>query len=132
MAFHTRLILVKVTPETLKIKQPQIENSNAIQNVTSKSNDLLYRASLRYLRENEINLQTASRSDGALHVVYAQSQYSNPALSAGRTIAILNDIAPNNITSLQVSEINGGLGMFTASIDRENYNRYKSFNVTSL
>lgn len=130
--FSYRINLGKSNPRNIKKnKQPQIENSNAIQNVTSKSNDLLYRASLRYLRENEINLQTASRSDGALHVVYAQSQYSNPALSAGRTMAILNDIAPNNITSLQVSEINGGLGIFTASIDRENYNRYKSFNVTS-
>ena len=83
------------------------------------------------MRDNDIHLQKASIENETLDVVYAQSMYRDPALSVGRTISILDDISPDTIKQFKVSEINGGMGMFSANIDRETFQRYERFNTAS-
>ena len=127
--FSYRLSLGGKNPRNIeKVKQAKIKNSDQIKIVTAKSDELLYKASLKYLRDNDIHLQKASIEDETLEVVYAQSLYRDPALSVGRTISILDDISPDTIKQFKVSEINGGMGMFSANIDRETFQRYKRFN----
>lgn len=130
--FSYRLSLGEKNAQKIKkIKQAKVENSEIVKRVTSKSDDLLYKASLKYLRENGVNLQKATKRDGSLEIVYAQSLYSNPALSSGRVMSILDDISPKSITHFKVSEVNGGMGIFSASIDRDQFQRLKRFNVTT-
>ena len=129
--FSYRLSLGKKNPRNIeKVKQPEIKDSDLIKIVTAKSDDLLYKASLKYLRDNDIHLQKASIDNETLNVVYAQSMYGDPALSVGRTLSILDDISPDSIKEFTVSEINGGMGMFSANIDREAFQRYKRFDTT--
>ncbi len=130
--FSYRLSLGGKNPRNIeKVKQPKIKNSDQIKIVTAKSDDLLYKASLKYLRDFDIHLQKASIENETLDVVYAQSMYRDPALSVGRTMSILDDISPDTIKQFKVSEINGGMGMFSANIDRETFQRYKRFNTSS-
>ena len=130
--FSYRLSLGGKNPRNIeKVKQAKIKNSDQIKIVTAKSDDLLYKASLKYLRDNDIHLQKASIENETLDVVYAQSMYRDPALSVGRTISILDDISPDTIKQFKVSEINGGMGMFSANIDRETFQRYERFNTAS-
>ena len=103
-------------------KQPriQVENAQIIKKITARSNENLYKASLLYLSKDQINLQKASISDdGKLDIVISQSKYRNPVIASGRTINILDSIAPNNIKSFKVSEINGSLGMYSVEILRD-------------
>ena len=130
--FSYRLSLGKKNPRNIeKVKQTEIKDSDLIKIVTAKSDDLLYKASLKYLRDNDIHLQKASIDNETLNVVYAQSMYRDPALSVGRTLSILDDISPDSIKEFTVSEINGGMGMFSANIDREAFQRYKRFDTTA-
>jgi hypothetical protein len=106
-----------------KEKQPRISNSNAIKIVTSRSDQNLYRGALKYLSDEKIFLQHASINDNELEVIFAQGKYRNPVIASGRTLSILDQIAPNNITSFKVHEINGGIGLYSISINRDAFNR---------
>ena len=130
-SYHLGLGAGKNPQKKKKIKQPDTENSRAVRNVTGRSDDLLYRGTLKYLRDNGIALQQATRKDNSLEVVYSQSAYIDPALSAGRVMKVLDEISPDSISHFKVAEVNGGLGMFSASINRDDYQRYKNFNKTS-
>lgn len=119
----------------LKIrKQPplKIQNNELVKVVTARSENNIYRASLKYLSDDGISLQKASIENNELKVVYAQSKYRSFSRSSGRVIDILDQISPESITSFNVSEINGGLGMGSVYIDRESFKRYKQFNTPEL
>ena len=111
-------------------KQPRLEiaNNDLVKVVTNRSESNLYRASLKYLRDDGINLQKASINENTLEVVYAQSKYRNFSRSSGRVIDILDQISPDYINRFRVSEINGGLGIATLDLDRDSFQRYKKFN----
>ncbi len=108
------------------------ENSKIIQRVTSRSDQNLYRASLLYLSRNGLNLQKASIEDSTLKVVYANPKFSNPVISSGRALRVLNEIAPSKINKLSVAEVNGGLGLFEAEIDRGSLDRSLKYKDPSL
>ena len=104
-----------------KEKQPRISNSDAIKIVTSRSDQNLYRATLKYLSDEKIFLQHASINNKELEVIVAQTKYRNPVIASGRVISILDQIAPNNITSFKVSEINGGIGLYSIGVNRNTF-----------
>ena len=114
-----------------KQKAAEIENAEVIKKVAESKNNI-YRASLLYLQREGINLQHANIDDTELNIVYAQSSFRSPALSAGRVINYLDQITSERIKKFTVTEVNGGLGLFKASIDREIYRRYKSFDAPEL
>ncbi len=103
-----------------KSKEPFVppENADVIRRVTSRSEINTYRASLKYLRDQDLHLQHATIEQDNFSVVYAQSKFRNPVISSGRTIRVLNEVLPESIKKISVSEINGGIGMFSAEIDR--------------
>ena len=106
---------------TSKQKQPRISNSDAIKIVTSRSDQNLYRATLKYLSDEKIFLQHASINNKELEVIVAQTKYRNPVIASGRVISVLDQIAPNNITSFKVSEINGGIGLYSIGANRNTF-----------
>ncbi|MDA8613469.1 YjbH domain-containing protein [Gammaproteobacteria bacterium] len=106
-----------------KEQQPRINNSNAVKIVTSRSDQNLYKGALKYLSDEKIFLQHANITHNKMEVVFAQTKYRNPIIASGRALNILDQIAPNNITSFKVSEINGGIGLYSVAINRDTYSR---------
>lgn len=106
-----------------KNKMAPVQNTNEVQFVTSKSKSNLYKASLKYLTDRSINLQSASLEDNKLHITYAQSKFVNSSIAVGRALRVLNDIAPKYVNEFKVSQLNGGLGMFSVSIMRDDLKR---------
>jgi hypothetical protein len=122
--FSYKLNLGKKNAQTTsKEKQSQIRNSNVIKIVTSRSDENLYKGSLKYLSDEKIFLQHASINDNELEVIFAQTKYRNPVIASGRAFNILDQIAPNNITSFKVSEINGGVGLYSVAVNRNTFVR---------
>jgi hypothetical protein len=119
----------KNTQLKYKKKQQKILNSKAIQIVTSKSESNLYKAGLKYLNDENFYLQHANLQNDELEIVLSQSQFRNPAISSGRVFNILNQIAPASIKSFKISEINGGIGIYSAEIDRDTFKRAQKFFV---
>ena len=114
----------------LNIKKPkrvELENSEIIKEVTGTSNDRLYRASLLYLKEEGFSLQKANISEDQLHVVFSHNTYRSPTLAAGRAIGIIDQIAPDSVKDIKVSEVNAGVGLYSASVPRDIFNRYRNF-----
>ncbi|MDC1525597.1 YjbH domain-containing protein [Gammaproteobacteria bacterium] len=108
-----------------KEKQKTIDNQKEIKFVASKSEDNLYKVASTYLRSRGIFLQHAIANKSELHVVVAQSQYRNPIIASGRALQVLDEVLPAEIKDIKISEINGGLGMYTVDVNRENYTRGK-------
>lgn len=126
--FSYKLNLGKKNAQTkFKQKQSTILNKDAIKIVTSKSNENLFKGTLKYLSEDSFYLQHASINQNELEVVYAQSKYRNPVIASGRAFNILNHIAPNDITSFKIHEVNGGIGLYSAAIDRDVFERNQKF-----
>ncbi len=113
-------------------KMRSIENSEIIKGITSKSDLNLYRASLLYLGQKNLYLQSANIQDNKLKVAYAQSKYRVQTIAAGRALRVLDDIAPDTVTKIQVSEVNGGMGMYSISVPRSSIKRSKIHNDPSL
>ena len=131
--FSYKLSAGKKNPLNLKKSiQPKISKADQIRVVTSRSEENLYKASLLYLSKRGFNLQKANLENSNLEIVFSQSNYRQPALSAGRTLDILSQIAPENIKSFTVSEINGGMGMYSIDIDKDDYFRNKELGITGL
>jgi hypothetical protein len=127
--FSYKLDLGKKNAQTKsKIKQRPIDNSDIIKVVTSRSDSNLYKASLNYLSKEGFFLQKASINDNELEVVFSQSSFRHPVIAAGRAISILDQISPSSIEEFKVSEINGGIGLYSMKIDRDSFIRNKLFN----
>ena len=122
--FSYKLNLGKKNSQTKsKEKQLRISNSNAIKIVTSRSDQNLFKGALKYLSDEKIFLQHANINDNELEVIFAQTKYRNPVIASGRALNILDQIAPNNITSFKVSEINGGIGLYSIAVNRNTFLR---------
>ena len=126
--FAYKLNLGNKNAQTIsKEKQPRISNSNAVKIVTSRSDQNLFRGTLKYLSDEQIFLQHASINNKELEVIFAQTKYRNPVIASGRVFSILDQIAPNNITSFKVSEINGGIGLYSIGINRNTFINDRKF-----
>ena len=112
--------------------QSRVKNAPIVRNVTSRDNDLLYKASLRYLRERGFYLQTADLNGDTLDISFSQSKYRDPAMAVGRATEILNDISPDYIKQFELTEVNAEMGMYKATIDRETYGRSKKYSDYSI
>ena len=124
--FSYSLTLGDKNPRKIKKQpRPEIDNSSIVKNVTAQSDENLYKASLLYMRRAGFNLQKANLDGGDYNVVFADSRYRSPTMAAGRLIGLLDQIAPEKVTNFKVSGVNGGLGLYSASIDRESFVRYK-------
>ena len=132
--FAYTLKLAKKNPlDISKNKQPKTKNSNEIKFVTSQSDNNLYLASLRYLRDSQVYLQNAAINEDnngrELEIVYSQNKYRSKIHAIGRALDKLDSIAPESITSFKLNEINGGIGMSSIEVDRQKYRFAKKINT---
>ena len=131
--FSYSLSLGKSNPRKInKVKPKIIDNSDIVKRVTAKSDRNLYRASFYIFVKMTLVFQKAQINDdeSTYHVVISQSSYQNPALASGRALGLLDQITPDNITNLKVSEVNGGLGPYSVEIDRDSLRRYRYLGST--
>ena len=54
-----------------------IKNANTIQKITARNDDLLYKASLKYLADYSFYLQRTTIDGDELSIVYSQSAHQN-------------------------------------------------------
>lgn len=108
-------------PKFDKYKSP--DNSEIIKKVTASSNDRLYKASMKYLKDENLFLQRAHIDKNTLSVTYTQSRFHSPVLAAGRVARVLDDISPDSVDRLIVSSKNGGLMMSTFEFNREVFSK---------
>ena len=80
-----------------------------------------------YLSQRNLALQSADINNGELKVAYAQSKFRNQSIAAGRALRVLDDIAPDSIRRIEVSEVNGDMGMYAISTTRSSLSRSKDF-----
>ena len=110
-------------------------NSPAIKIVTAKSQELFYKATLRYLAEDQFYVQTANIDKDQINVVYQQAVHQSWMRSNGRVFEILDEISPPYIKSFKVSNLNAGMGMYSVEVDRDSYKRNKKreyYKLTNL
>ncbi len=113
-------------------KHKKIINPQAYKEVTAESNDNLYRISLMELNPRGFPVQDADVDGETLKIVYAQSRHRSWARSTGRVLRVLDDIAPEKITKFEISNINGGLGTYTAKVNRSDFSDNKQENLYKL
>ena len=118
------MILVKKL-HSLKKKDSHIEvpDKEIYKIVTTRSDENLYKASLLHLNPRELKLQTAQVTDDTLKVAYSQSKHASWMRSAGRVLRVIDEIAPDKIKTIEVGNVNGGLGMFKMKIDRDDFSQ---------
>ncbi len=94
----------------------------------------LYRTSLRLTNERGLFYQHGHihEDDSTYEVTFAQAKFTSFARSTGRLIRVLDDISPEKIKTFKVNNINGGLGMYSLTIDRDEFARYKEENLYKL
>ena len=106
--------------------------SETIKKVSAKSDLNLYKASLRYLADEGFYLQHANLENKELEIVYTQSKYASYMRGAGRAFRILDNVTPENVEKFKLSNINGGMGMYSIEIDRESFRKFDSDNLYPL
>ncbi|MDB9885295.1 YjbH domain-containing protein [Gammaproteobacteria bacterium] len=98
-----------------------IPNAQVIKKVNSKDTGYVFKTALKYLGEEKIYLQNANIHEKTLEVVYAQSKHASWARASGRTLRVLDQIAPDYIDTFKISNINGYLGMHSLEIPRDDF-----------
>ena len=112
------------TPFFKKSDKPkQVENAKTIKRLNSQNDRYLYLTSLRDLQAEGIYLQYAQLEDSEYTVRYSHSKYYNATTALGRATRIINQIAPEEIKTFNLGEINGPFINFDAKIDRQSFVR---------
>ena len=131
--FSYSLNLSKKNPFSIKKDKPkEIQNSNIIKSVANQNVGNLYRANLLYLKRQGYNLQHAQFDGKKLEIVFAQSMFRNPAQSSGFLLSYLDQINPDNVEEISISEVNGGLGIYRLEVSRDNFKRYSRFQSAEM
>ncbi len=109
-----------------------VEYSDTVKDVNSRKKIYLYRSSLNKLRDNEIYLQTAEASEEKLSISYTQSKFVSHIRGLGRVTDILNQLAPENISEFELINVNAGMPLLKAEVDRDSFERHKNDNLYTL
>ena len=96
-------------------------NSELIRKINAQDNRYIYLTALKNLQENKLYLQSANINEELLEVTYSQSHHQSYIRSAGRVLRVLDEIAPEKINKFKVNNINGGMGMHSIEIAREDF-----------
>ena len=97
--------------------------------VTTRSDENLYGPLLLQLNPRELKLQTAQVTDDTFKVAYSQSKHASWMRSTGRVLRVIDEIAPEKIKTIEVGNVNGGLGMFKMKIDRDDFSKNLNSNT---
>ena len=77
-------------------------------------------------------LQNATVEDDKYKIDFSQSNHMSWPRVTGRALRVLDDISPEKIKKFEVANLNGGLGMYKVTIDREAFSKNKDENLYKL
>jgi len=109
-----------------------VKNADVFKVVTAESDLQLYKASLLHLNPRFMPLQTATVDDDKYKIVFSQSKHMSWPRVTGRALRVLDQIAPEKIKKFEVANINGGIGMYKLTIDREEFSKYQEEKIYNL
>jgi len=114
-----------------KKSHPLIRNytKEVVREVTKSDDRAIYLAALRYLGQNQLNLQVADVTDDVFSMAYTQALYKSSIMAHGRVATILDDISPPKIKTFELTMINGALGVNKIIIDRDAFSRNQKHNL---
>ena len=109
-------------------------NSSKIKEITSTSDQQLYRGTLAEMKENELYVREANISDDreTYSIVYSQTKYNSFVRATGRAVQTLDEIIPSEVKTFELINQNAGLNLNKVQVDRESFNKYKDENLYSL
>lgn len=109
-----------------------VKDADIYKIVTAESDLQLYKASLLHLNPRGMPLQNATVEGDKYKVVFSQSKHMSWPRVTGRTLRVLDQISPEKIKKFEVANLNGGLGMYKLTIDREAFAKYEQDKLHKL
>jgi hypothetical protein len=104
-----------------KPKYRAVEQKEVYRIVTAKDDLVLYRSAIQNLNQRKLFLQAATVDDETLKIVYQQDIHRSWMRSTGRVMRVLHDISPDRIQKFEVANINGGVGMHSITMNRNDF-----------
>lgn len=110
----------------------EIQNPEIVNQVTSSDDLLLYRGTLVELRKQNLFLQSATKSDNTMEVIYSQSKFNKPSRAIGRVARTLDVVAPKDITTFKIIDDNAGMLLSEITVNRAEFSKYQEHNYYDL
>ena len=104
-----------------------VENSEVLKMINTNNDEFLFKSALKYLADRNLHVQAASvdHERGELEIAYSQNKHASYVRATGRVARVLDDIAPYNINSFKLKNLNADQGMYQVVIDRSKLQRYE-------
>ena len=99
--------------------------------VNARDPNNLYLSSLKYLRQENLYLQTADITDSVLSLSFSQNTHISYPRAIGRAARVLDQLAPEYIDTFKITNLNADMSMFTTEIPRDAFQASESLNLTS-
>ncbi|MDC0992149.1 YjbH domain-containing protein [Gammaproteobacteria bacterium] len=109
-----------------------IENSEDLKTINQQQKILLYRSVMKNLRDNDFFLQSADLTKETLSVNFTQSKHISHTRAFGRVARIIDKVAPDNINKFNIINSNADYPVYSATINRNSFNRYEKENLYKL
>ena len=122
----------KKNPVVQKNDPPKkIKNANTYKYVNSLDKINLYKTSLKYLKVKEkIYLQSANIDGNKLQITFTQNTHGSYPRMMGRAANILDQLAPDDINTFELTNLNAEMPLLTYEISRSDFNTYKKLKIT--
>ena len=117
----------------VKKKDPPkvIPRAATFRRVNARDPNNLYPSSLKYLRQENLYLQTADINDSVLSLSFSQNTHISYPRAIGRAARVLDQLAPEYIDTFKITNLNADMSMFTTEIPRDAFQASESLNLTS-
>jgi len=100
--------------------------------ITDGDEKYLYNAAITFLKDRDILLQKADRTDEKLTILYGQNKHMSHARATGRIARVLDEISPDYIEKFEIQNINAGMLMHSIEVDRASFKKYKKDKIYNL
>ena len=108
-----------------------IKNERTYKYVNSLDKRNLYKTSLQFLKDNEtLYLQSAHLDKNKYHITFTQNKHGSYPRMMGRAARILDQLAPDEIDTFVLTNLNAEMPLLTYELSREDFNRYEKFELT--
>ena len=110
----------------------EVENPEIIQKLSAEDDINFYRLLLNRMNDRDLSMQHANLYKDTASVVYTQSVFTSHTRAIGRALRVLDAVAPQEVKSLEVMNINSNLGMYRVKVDRNTFSKYIDTNYYPL
>ena len=110
----------------------KVENAETLKKINSSDQKYVYLTVLQQLALRKLALQNASINNSEIEVAYSQNTFKSFITATGRVARVLDEISPEYIKSFKISNLNGGLGMHSITLSRDDFHKNLSRNLPLL